>query len=566
MKITNFLIPTLREAPADADITSHQLMIRAGLVRQVASGIYTWLPLGLKVLRKVESIIRKEMDAIGAQELLMPGVQPGELWEESGRWMDYGPELLRIKDRHDRPFCLGPTHEEIITSLARGELKSYKQLPCAFYQFQTKFRDEIRPRFGIMRAREFLMKDAYSFHIDTECLEQTYNQMYEAYCNIFDKVGLKYRAVIADTGNIGGSKSHEFHVLADSGEDRIAFSSDSDYAANVEMAPVIIEKQIAATPSATMAKIATPNKHSIQDISVFLGIPEKQCLKTLIIKGINEKLIALVLRGDHELNEIKAQKLATVAKPLQFASEKEIHELIGCGPGSIGPIGLKCEIIVDQDAAVLEDFTCGANESGYHLTGVNWNRDADLPQVSDLREVVVGDISPDKQGILEIKRGIEVGHIFQLGTKYSTAMKAQVLDKNGKSVAMTMGCYGLGVSRIVAASIEQSHDNKGIVWPESIAPFFCAIAPINMHKSPELSQKVRSLYATILENGIDVLLYDKDDRMGAMLTNLELIGVPHVLVIGERSLATGKAEYKSRRNSEKLEIDLNNVVSFLKEL
>ncbi len=566
MKITNFLIPTLREAPADADITSHQLMIRAGLVRQVASGIYTWLPLGLKVLRKVESIIREEMDAIGAQELLMPGVQPGELWEESGRWMDYGPELLRIKDRHDRPFCLGPTHEEIITSLARGELKSYKQLPCAFYQVQTKFRDEIRPRFGIMRAREFLMKDAYSFHIDTECLEQTYNQMYEAYCNIFDKVGLKYRAVIADTGNIGGSKSHEFHVLADSGEDRIAFSSDSDYAANVEMAPVIIEKQIAAPPSATMAKVATPNKHSIQDISAFLGIPEKQCLKTLIIKGTNEKVIALVLRGDHELNEIKVQKLATVAKPLQFASEKEIHELIGCGPGSIGPIGLKCEIIVDQDAAVLEDFTCGANESGYHLTGVNWNRDAELPQVSDLREVVVGDISPDKQGILEIKRGIEVGHIFQLGTKYSTAMKAQVLDKNGKSIAMTMGCYGLGVSRIVAASIEQSHDNKGIVWPESIAPFFCAIAPINMHKSPELSEKVRSLYATIVENGIDVLLYDKDDRMGAMLTNLELIGVPHILVIGERSLATGKVEYKSRRNSEKLEIDLNNVVSFLKEL
>jgi prolyl-tRNA synthetase len=566
MKITNLLIPTLREAPADADIISHQLMIRAGLVRQIASGIYTWLPLGLRVLRKVESVIREEMDAIGAQELLMPGVQPGELWEESGRWMDYGPELLRLKDRHDRPFCLGPTHEEIITSLARGELKSYKQLPCAFYQIQTKFRDEIRPRFGIMRAREFLMKDAYSFHIDTECLEKTYNEMYEAYCNVFDKVGLKYRAVIADTGNIGGSKSHEFHVLADSGEDRIAFSSDSNYAANVEMAPVIIEKLSAGPPSAKIEKIATPNEHSIQDISVFLDIPETRCLKTLIVKGINEKLVALVLRGDHELNEIKVQKLAAIANPLQFASEEEIHQLIGCGPGSIGPVDLKCEVIVDQDAAVVEDFTCGANESGYHLTGVNWNRDVDLPQVSDLREVVVGDISPDKQGILEIKRGIEVGHIFQLGTKYSSAMKAEVLDKNGKSVAMTMGCYGLGVSRIVAASIEQSHDDKGIIWPERIAPFFCAIAPINMHKSPELSDKVRTLYANILKNGIDALLYDKDDRMGAMLTNLELIGVPHILVIGERSLGTGKVEYKSRRNSEKIEINLDNIVSFLKEL
>ena len=566
MKITNFLIPTLREAPADADITSHKLMIRAGLVRQVASGIYTWLPLGLRVLRKVESIIREEMDAIGAQELLMPGVQPGELWEESGRWMDYGPELLRIKDRHDRPFCLGPTHEEIITSLARGELKSYKQLPCAFYQIQTKFRDEIRPRFGIMRAREFLMKDAYSFHIDAECLEKTYNAMYEAYCNVFDKVGLKYRAVIADTGNIGGSKSHEFHVLADSGEDRIAFSSDSNYAANVEMAPVILEKQTAAPPSAKMVKVHTPGQHSIQDISVFLDISEKQCLKTLIVKGIDEKIVALVLRGDHELNEIKAQKLDSLANPLQFASDDEIRELIGCGPGSIGPIGLKCKIIVDQDAAVLEDFTCGANESGYHLTGVNWNRDVGLPQVSDLREVVVGDISPDKQGLLEIKRGIEVGHIFQLGTKYSSAMKAQVLDKNGKSVAMTMGCYGLGVSRIVAASIEQSHDDKGIIWPEKIAPFFCAIAPINMHKSPELSEKVESLYTRIVKNGIDALLYDKDDRMGAMLTNLELIGVPHILIIGERSLATGKIEYKSRHNSEKLEIDLDNIISFLKEL
>ena len=566
MKITNFLIPTLREAPADADITSHKLMIRAGLVRQVASGIYTWLPLGLRVLRKVESIIREEMDAIGAQELLMPGVQPGELWEESGRWMDYGPALLRIKDRHDRPFCLGPTHEEIITSLARGELKSYKQLPCAFYQIQTKFRDEIRPRFGIMRAREFLMKDAYSFHIDAECLEKTYNAMYEAYCNVFDKVGLKYRAVIADTGNIGGSKSHEFHVLADSGEDRIAFSSDSNYAANVEMAPVILEKRTAASPSAKMVKVHTPGQHSIQDISVFLDISEKQCLKTLIVKGIDEKIVALVLRGDHELNEIKAQKLDTLANPLQFASDDEIRELIGCGPGSIGPIGLKCKIIVDQDAAVLEDFTCGANKSGYHLTGVNWDRDVVLPQVSDLREVVVGDISPDKQGLLDIKRGIEVGHIFQLGTKYSSAMKAQVLDKNGKSVAMTMGCYGLGVSRIVAASIEQSHDDKGIIWPEKIAPFFCAIAPINMHKSPELAEKVESLYTSIVKNGIDALLYDKDDRMGAMLTNLELIGVPHILIIGERSLATGKIEYKSRYNSEKLEIDLDNIISFLKEL
>ena len=566
MKITNFLIPTLRDAPTDADIASHQLMIRAGLVRQLASGIYTWLPLGLRVLRKVETIIREEMNAIGAQELLMPGVQPAELWKESGRWMDYGPELLRLTDRHDRHFSLGPTHEEIITALARGELKSYKQLPCNFYQIQTKFRDEIRPRFGVMRAREFLMKDAYSFHIDNVSLEKTYNDMYKAYCNVFERVGLKYRAVIADTGNIGGSKSHEFHVLADSGEDRIAFSSTGDYAANVEMAPVLLDAEVAPAAQNEILKVETPHKHSIKDVALFLGVPEKQCVKTLIVEGVNNSLVALVLRGDHELNEVKAQKLPAISTPIRFASAEEITNLVGCGPGSLGPVDLKCEVLVDQDAAIIADFVCGANESEFHFTGVNWGRDTNLANICDLREVVVGDKSPDSKGTLEITRGIEVGHIFQLGTKYSEAMKASVLNEKGKSVPMTMGCYGLGVSRIVAATVEQSHDDKGIIWPDQIAPFFCAIAPISMHKSEKLFETAHRLYSDILNNGFDALLYDRDDRTGVMFTNLELIGIPHRLVISDRNLAAGKLEYKNRMSQDGVEIDLDNVINFLKSL
>ena len=541
-------------------------MLRAGLVRQLAAGIYTWLPLGLRVLRKVEAVIREEMDLAGAQEVLMSSVQPAELWKESTRWEAYGPELLRFTDRHDRDFCLGPTHEEIITDLVRGEITSYKQLPCNLYQIQMKFRDEIRPRFGIMRAREFLMKDAYSFHIDADSLEETYQKMHATYCKIFDRLGVEYRAVIADTGNIGGSKSHEFHVLADSGEDRIAFSSLGNYASNVEMTPVTMATSEPLPGTEVMQTVETPQQQTVREVCDFLNTPLSKCLKTLVLEGSKGNLIAIVLRGDHDLNIVKAQKLNEVAIPLRFAEPAEILAAIGCPPGSIGPVGLPIDVLVDQDAALASDFICGANKHGYHLTGVNWTRDLPNPKVFDLREVAAGDLAPDGLGTLDIKKGIEVGHIFQLGTKYSSAMKASVLNENGKAVTMTMGCYGLGVSRIVSAAIEQNNDSKGIIWPKQMAPFYCAIVPINMHKSPSVLQKATVLYETLSKEGYEVLFCDKPERPGVMFTDLELIGVPHRLVVTERGLAKDVIEYKGRTSEETLEVEWNEISSFLDKL
>lgn len=566
MKTSNFFIPTLREAPSEAEISSHRLMLRAGLVRQLAAGIYTWLPLGLRVLRKVEAVIREEMDLAGAQEVLMSSVQPAELWKESTRWEAYGPELLRFTDRHDRDFCLGPTHEEIITDLVRGEITSYKQLPCNLYQIQMKFRDEIRPRFGIMRAREFLMKDAYSFHIDADSLEETYQKMHATYCKIFDRLGLEYRAVIADTGNIGGSKSHEFHVLADSGEDRIAFSSLGNYASNVEMTPVTMDTSEPLPGTEVMQTVETPQQQTVREVCDFLNTPLSKCLKTLVLEGSKGNLIAIVLRGDHDLNVVKAQKLDEVAIPLRFAEPDEILAAIGCPPGSIGPVGLPIDVLVDQDAALASDFICGANKHGYHLTGVNWTRDLPRPKVFDLREVATGDLAPDGLGTLDIKKGIEVGHIFQLGTKYSSAMKASVLNENGKAVTMTMGCYGLGVSRIVSAAIEQNNDSKGIIWPKQMTPFYCAIVPINMHKSPSVLQKATVLYETLSKEGYEVLFCDKPERPGVMFTDLELIGVPHRLVLTERGLAKDVIEYKGRTSEETLEVEWSEISGFLDKL
>ena len=563
MRLSNLLLPTLRESPADAEVISHQLMLRAGMIRQLAAGIYTWLPLGLRVLRKVEAIVREEMDRAGAQELLMSGVLPAELWQESGRWDKYGPELLRLTDRHDRAFCLGPTHEEIITDVIRRELKSYKQLPANFYQIQTKFRDEVRPRFGIMRAREFLMKDAYSFHIDRESLLKTYQDMYETYSRIFDRIGLSYRAVLADTGNIGGSGSHEFHVLADSGEDQIAFSTSGNFAANVEMVSAPMPTTARAAPAEAMAVIDTPAQHSIAEISEFLKVPAARCLKTLVVEGANGGLVALVLRGDHELNAVKAQNLPAVMQPLRFAKAPDIAAAIGCGPGSLGPVGLKIPVLVDHAAAAVSDFVCGANVEGQHLRGVNWGRDLPTPQAVDLRNVVPGDPSPDGQGTLEIKHGIEVGHIFQLGTKYSEAMKATVLDENGRAVTLVMGCYGIGVSRIVAAAIEQNHDDKGIIWPVSIAPFQVAVAPIHMHKSERLRQAAEALYQRLREAGVDCLFYDKNERPGVMFADLELIGIPYRLVISDRGLDAGTLEYKARTDNEAENIPIEEAVPLI---
>ena len=561
MRLSNLLLPTLRESPADAEVISHQLMVRAGMIRQLAAGIYTWLPLGLRVLRKVEAIVREEMDRAGAQEMLMSGVLPAELWQESGRWDKYGPELLRLTDRHDRAFCLGPTHEEIITDLIRREIKSYKQLPANFYQIQTKFRDEIRPRFGIMRAREFLMKDAYSFHIDHASLLETYQIMYDTYSRIFDRIGLAYRAVLADTGNIGGSGSHEFHVLADSGEDQIAFSTSGKFAANVEMVPAPLPKIERPLASETLTVVATPTQHSIEEVSQFLKVPAERCLKTLVVDGENGGLVALVLRGDHELNAVKAQNLPGVHQPLKFAKASEITAALGCGPGSLGPVELKIPLYVDHAAAVVADFVCGANDEGKHLRGVNWGRDLAEPQLADLRNVVPGDPSPDGNGTLEIKRGIEVGHIFQLGTKYSEAMKATVLDDKGASVAMVMGCYGIGVSRLVAAAIEQNHDEKGIVFPASIAPFQVAVAPIHMHKSERLRSAAENLYVKLRDAGIDCLFYDKNERPGVMFADLELIGIPFRLVISDRGLDAGTLEYKARTDEEPENIPIDDAVA-----
>ena len=568
MRASQFLIATQKEPPADAEVISHQLMIRAGMIRKLAAGLYNWLPLGLRVLRKVEAIVREEMNRAGAMEVLMPVTQPAELWQESGRWEQYGPELLRMKDRHDRAFCLGPTHEEVITDLVRNQLRSYKQLPANFYQIQTKFRDEIRPRFGIMRAREFLMKDAYSFHADQASLQQTYDTMHAAYTTIFSRLGLDFRPVLADTGSIGGNHSHEFHVLAASGEDDIAFSNASDYAANVEMAEAMAPTGSRPTASTDMQEVATPGQHSIEQVSRFLGVKPEQVAKTLIVLGEPDQnttaLVALVLRGDHELNAIKAEKLQGVASPLTFASEAQVKAILGCSVGSIGPVGLNIPTIVDRCAAHLADFVCGANRDDYHLTGVNWERDCPPLQVEDIRNVVPGDTSPDGQGTLEIKRGIEVGHIFQLGTKYSEAMNARVLNEEGREQVMLMGCYGIGVSRVVAAAIEQNHDEKGIIWPDALAPFQVAVVPINLHKSEQVRDACETLYADLQQAGFDVLLMDEEKaRLGVMLADIELMGIPHRIVVGDRGLEQGQMEYYNRRSGESCQIAVTELPEFL---
>ena len=567
MYLSKFPINTVKETPADAEISSHQLMLRAGLIRRLASGLYSWLPLGVRVLRKVENIVREEMNKSGGLEVLMPTVQPAELWQESGRWEQYGPELLRFHDRHNRDFCYGPTHEEIITDLAKRELNSYKQLPVNYYQIQTKFRDEVRPRFGVMRSREFIMKDAYSFHIDQASLQETYDVMYQTYTNIFNRMNLKFRAVMADSGSIGGTGSHEFHVLADSGEDALAVSNQGNYAANVEKAETIPSIKPRPAASAKMQTIDTPDQHSIEEVSAFLNVDASQCVKTLLVEGSEENsVVALVLRGDHELNEIKAEHQQATASPLCFASEEQVKAVASCEPGSIGPVGLKITVIADHAALQLADFVCGANEDGKHLTGVNWERDLPLAAEADLRNVVEGDDSPDGNGTLNIVRGIEVGHIFQLGDKYSYAMDANVLDENGKSVTMTMGCYGIGVTRVVAAAIEQNHDDNGIIWPQSIAPFDVAIAPINFQKSDEVREAAIRLHDELTAEGLEVLLFDQKARLGGMLADIDLIGIPHRVVIGDRGLADGKVEYKGRADEESQDVLLADIKAHLKSL
>ena len=564
MRTSQILLATQREAPADAEIISHKLMLRAGLVRQIAAGIYTWLPLGLRVLRMVEKIVREEMDRSGAQEILMSGVQPAELWQESKRWDEYGPELLRLSDRHEREFCLGPTHEEIITDLVRREIRSYKQLPINFYQIQTKFRDEIRPRFGIMRAREFLMKDAYSFHLDQASLQQTYDEMYACYTRIFDRIGLAFRAVIADSGNIGGQVSHEFHVLADSGEDRIVFNDQDDHASNIELVAAPMPQESRAPASENMSKVATPKQHTIDEVSSFLNVSPQQCLKTLIVNGIDEQLVALVLRGDHELNKVKAEKLDQIAKPLSFASADSIGKTLKCDIGSIGPVDLPIPVIVDHAAAQLADFVCGANENGHHLRGVNWERDLAAEQLADLRNITSGEIPPEGEHPIKITQGIEVGHIFQLGTKYSEAMKANCLNENGEATTLIMGCYGIGVSRIIAAAIEQNNDERGIIWPGGIAPFQLALVPIHMHKSQRLRTAVMALYDELLDAGIEVLLDDRRERPGVMFADLELIGIPHRIVYSEKGLDAGELEYKGRVDADSVNIKLGDAIDFIR--
>ncbi len=567
MRVSQFFLSTLKESPADAEVISHQLMLRAGMIRRLAAGLYTWMPMGLRTLRKVENIIREEMDNAGAIEMLMPSIQPSELWQESERWDQYGPELLRVHDRHDREFCYGPTHEEVITDFVRKEIRSYKQLPVNFYQIQTKFRDEIRPRFGVMRAREFSMKDAYSFHLSKECLAQTYQIMFDTYQNIFTRLGLEFRAVEADTGSIGGNTSHEFHVLAESGEDAIAFSNQSDYAANVELAPIEKANDTPPTQSANaLEKIATPNQHSIDEVCAFLNTEPKQIVKTLIVKGEDDHLVALVLRGDHELNAVKAQKLAGVADPLEFASEKEIQTKLGCKPGSIGPLNLECTALIDHAAAELTNFICGANEDGFHYQGANWQRDFDRFDYTasvDIRKIIEGDISPDGIGTVSIKRGIEVGHIFQLGDKYSRALKASVLGANSKEQMLTMGCYGIGVTRVVAAAIEQNFDEHGIIWPQAIAPFELSLIAVNMKKSNQVNMMCARLYSEIEEAGIEVLFDDRELRVGLMFKDHELIGIPHRIVVSDRGLEKGNIEYKGRTDSEAQTVPIDDIVRFL---
>ncbi len=570
MRASRYLIATLKETPADAEVISHKLMLRAGMIRKLASGLYTWLPMGLRVLRKVERIVREEMDKADGQEVLMPAIQPAELWEESGRWQEYGGELLRVKDRHNRDFCVGPTHEEVITDLIRNELSSYKSLPATFYQVQTKFRDERRPRFGIMRSREFIMKDAYSFHSNLESLDDTYQLMHQTYTNIFTRLGLNFRAVQADSGSIGGSASHEFHVLAESGEDDIAFSTEGDFAANIEMAEALAPAGERASPTEELKEVATPEQKTIEEVAALLNVAPNSIVKTLIVKGEtdeegNESFIALVVRGDHTLNEIKAEKIEGIASPLCFATDEEIKQATDTNVGSLGPINLKLRTIVDLSAAHLSDFVCGANKEGVHLTGVNWERDGELTETADIRNVVEGDASPDGKGTLEIKRGIEVGHIFKLGNKYSKAMNATVLNENGKATILEMGCYGVGVSRIVASSIEQNNDDNGIIWPDAIAPFHISIIPINMHKSEAVAAKCESLYEELTAAGYDVLLMDEPKaRLGGMLADVELVGIPHRIVIGDRGLESGKIEYKGRRDAEKQEVATDEIVALLK--
>jgi len=565
MRLSQYPINTLRDVPADAEVVSHQLMLRAGLIRRLAAGLYTWLPIGLRVLRKVETIVREEMNRAGAHELLMPTVQPAELWQESGRWEQFGPELLRLKDRNERPYCYGPTHEEVITDIARRELKSYRQLPVNFYQIQTKFRDEIRPRFGVMRAREFTMKDAYSFHLDEASLEQGYQAMYEAYSRIFSRMKLRFRAVRADTGSIGGNASQEFHVLADSGEDAIAFSDGDDYAANLEMAEALAPAAPRAAAIRSLQEVPTPGVRTIVELTSFLKIEAVQCLKTLLVEGTDGGVVALVVRGDHELNAVKAQKLPGVFSPLKMATAEQVREATGCEPGFIGPVGLKLRIYADRAAARVADFVCGANRRDLHLAGVNWGRDLPEPEVVDLRNVVPGDPSPSGQGTLGIARGIEVGHIFQLGRKYSESMNATVLDEQGKAVTMFMGCYGIGVTRVVAAAIEQNHDERGILWPEPIAPFDVSLIPINLQKSERVREVAERLYVELQAAGFEVLFDDRDARPGVKFADDELVGIPHRIVVGDKGLERGALEYKARAGGDGADVPVASVVQFLRE-
>ncbi len=570
MRTSDYIIATLKETPSDAEVISHQLMLRAGMIRKLASGLYTWLPTGLKVVRKVEQVVRDELEKAGAIEMLMPVVQPADLWEESGRWQEYGPELLRIKDRHNRDFALGPTHEEVVTEFVRKEINSYKQLPINLYQIQTKFRDEVRPRFGVMRSREFIMKDAYSFHLTQECLQNTYDRMHQAYCNIFERLGFDYRPVLADTGSIGGDASHEFHVLAESGEDAIAFSTESQYAANVEKAEAVALKDAADAPAMEMTLVETPNTKTIAALveGTFdgLNVVIENTLKTLIVKASSEvesEFVALVLRGDHELNEIKAENLQQVHEPLTMATEEEIKKLMGAGPGSLGPVNSPIPVIVDRTAAVTSDFAVGANQEGKHYFGVNWSRDVELGEVADLRNVVEGDASPCGKGTLTIKRGIEVGHIFQLGTKYSKAMNAGVLTETGKHQVLEMGCYGIGITRIVASAIEQNHDKFGIKWPAALAPFSVAIVPMNMHKSHRIPGVAEEVYDKLKAAGIEVLFDNRKERPGVMFNDMELMGIPHQIVIGERNLDNNQIEYKNRHTGDKELLSVDEAVDFV---
>ncbi len=566
MRVSQFPLSTLKETPSDAEVVSHQLMLRAGMIQRLAAGIYSWMPLGLRVLRRVERIVREEMEAAGALELLMPAVQPAELWQASGRWQAYGPELLRLHDRHEREFCFGPTHEEVITDIARREIRSYKQLPLNYYQIQTKFRDEIRPRFGVMRAREFLMKDAYSFHIDQASLQQTYERMHAAYSRVFERCGLRFRAVAADSGAIGGAVSHEFMVLADSGEDAIAFADGGDYGANVETAEALAPPDARQAPTQELRLVDTPDAKTIQQLVDGYGLPIEKTVKTLVVaaaEGSDTDLVALLVRGDHELNAIKAARLPQVAAPLRFATEAEIRDAIGAGPGSLGPVNLPIPCLVDRAVAAMSDFGAGANVDGKHHFGINWERDVTLPEVADLRNVVPGDPSPDGRGTLDIARGIEVGHIFQLGDKYSRAMGATVLDEAGREVVMTMGCYGIGISRIVAAAIEQNHDARGIAWPAPLAPFQVALLPMNLAKSQRVREAAEKLHDAMLAAGIDVLFDDRGVRPGVMFADVELIGLPHRVVVGEKGLDRGVVEYRGRRDAEARDVPLDEIVAML---